>query len=343
MANDDIQLEPPTAKHADVTPAVEDRSYIWYIASALFMAIAGGFVLATLLPLLETGTIPGIERVPRLDPGTWLGTAAGVGRAVRCRHGRPPHPAVRGPQADPAEHHHPDSGVAADVDCCAHGRGAVPLGRLRRGRVVAAGAAGAAGMAGVAAVLLVTLARGRRRGETWEMLAWFGAAWWAVRAVYTLVAAIRASEHGLLTPRPLDDALTWIVMFGAVANFIWAVQSRSVPVFFWSQSPEAPDGDGPGDRNEPGRPAHRGFAGELARGDNVAHLRPRLHLHGRARSPSLPWPVPSGARHTACGRRHQRRAVRAGRQLVGHRGGRPAGLCRGRTAWAGAFDPASPR
>jgi hypothetical protein len=237
MANDDIQLEPPVAKHADVTPAVEDRSYIWYIGSALFMAIAGGFVLATLLPLIETGTIPGVERVPRLIQAHgwaqlqgWAGLFV-AGMAVRLIPrfaGRRP---IQRSITVPILVLLLASVIVRTV--------AEPFlsGAFGEAVVIAAGASGAAGMAGVAAVLLVTLARGRRRGETWEMLAWFGAAWWAAWAVYTLVAAIRASEHGLLTPRPLDDALTWIVMFGVVANFIWAVQSRSVPVFFGRKVP----------------------------------------------------------------------------------------------------------
>lgn len=238
MATDDIQLEPPTAKHADVVAAAEDHTYVWYIGSALFMAIAGGFVLAVLLPLIETDTIPGIERVPRLIQAHgwaqlqgWAGLFV-AGMAVRLI------PRFAGRRPIKANITVPilvlllASVVVRTV--------AEPFlsGDFGKAVLLAAGISGSVGMAAIAAVLLVTLARGRRRGETWEMLAWFGSAWWAAWAVYTLVAAIRSAEHGLLTPRPLDDALTWIVMFGAVANFIWAIQSRSVPVFFGRKVPK---------------------------------------------------------------------------------------------------------
>jgi hypothetical protein len=238
VAKDDIQLEAPLARHPDVTPAVEDHTYIGYVGSALFMAIAGGFLLATLLPLMETGTIPGAERVPRMIQAHgwaqlqgWAGLFV-AGMAVRLI------PRFAGRKPIPSSITLPilvlllASIIARTV--------AEPFmsGTAGKAALLTAGTASAAGMLGVAAVLAVTLGRGRRRGETWEMFAWFGAAWWGAWAAYTLVAAIRASDHGLLTPRALDDAMTWIVMFGAIANFIWAVQSRSVPVFFGRKVPK---------------------------------------------------------------------------------------------------------
>ena len=57
MRQDDIQLEPPLAIHADVTPAVEDRTYLGFVGAALLIALAGGFVIATALPLIETGAL----------------------------------------------------------------------------------------------------------------------------------------------------------------------------------------------------------------------------------------------------------------------------------------------
>src|SRR5690606_1522798 len=38
-------------------------------------------------------------------------------------------------------------------------------------------------------------------------------------------------------PQLFDDAMTWMVMLGAIASFIWAVQSRSVPIFFGRKIP----------------------------------------------------------------------------------------------------------
>src|SRR5690606_14454323 len=64
--HDDIQLEPPTGRSPEVQPAVEDRSYIGYIASALVIALAAGFLLAIVAPLTSTGTLPWDERLPQL-------------------------------------------------------------------------------------------------------------------------------------------------------------------------------------------------------------------------------------------------------------------------------------
>ncbi len=67
MANaDDIALEPPLSRNAGVTPAVEDRSYLGFIAAALGAALGGGFLMAVWLPLAATGTVAGQDRVPWL-------------------------------------------------------------------------------------------------------------------------------------------------------------------------------------------------------------------------------------------------------------------------------------
>ena len=34
-----------------------------------------------------------------------------------------------------------------------------------------------------------------------------------------------------------DDVMTWVVLFGPIGNFIWSVQSRSVPIFFGRKTP----------------------------------------------------------------------------------------------------------
>lgn len=237
MQRDDVQLEAPVARHPDVVPAKEDRTYVGFVGSALAVAIAGGFVLATLLPLIETGTLPGVERVPRLIQAHgwaqlqgWAGLFI-AGMAIRLI----PRFAGRRPIS---------ARITLPILLMLLGSVIVRTvsqpfidGAAGKALLVLAGIAAAAGIASVAGVVLVSLFRGRKRGDAWEIFAWAGGSWWLVWSIYTLVAAFRASEHNLITPAPLDDALTWIVMLGAIGNFIWAVQCRSVPVFFGRKAP----------------------------------------------------------------------------------------------------------
>lgn len=242
----DVPIGTPLVRAPDVRPAVEDRSYLWYIASALVMALAGGFLLAVLLPLAITGVIPWETHVPQLTQAHgwaqlqgWAGLfVAGMAMRLIPRFaGRPPVPGtvtlpvlallvggiVLRTVAQPAI-----TGTAGEV------------------LMVVAGAGGSLGMLGVAAMLVVTLAKGRKRPEPWRYFAWAGAAWWAAWAVLGFAAAWRAADHNRFTPALFDEALTWVVIFGAVGNFVWGVQSRSVPVFFGRKTPTVRRALGPG-------------------------------------------------------------------------------------------------
>lgn len=233
----DVTIGTPLVRAPGVKPVVEDRTYLGYVASALVLALAGGFLLAVLLPLAITGTIPWETRVPQLTQAHgwaqlqgWAGLfVAGMAMRLIPRFaGRPPVPGnvtlpvlallvsgiVIRTVAQPAI-----TGTTGDV------------------LMVISGVLGALGMVAVAAVLAVTLAKGRKRPEPWRYFAWAGAAWWAAWAVLTVVAAVRAVDHNRFTPVLFDDAVTWIVIFGAVGNFVWGVQSRSVPVFFGRKTP----------------------------------------------------------------------------------------------------------
>ncbi len=53
----DILLDSPMARHAEVVPAIEDRSYLSFIAGAMASAILGGFVLAVILSLSQAGVL----------------------------------------------------------------------------------------------------------------------------------------------------------------------------------------------------------------------------------------------------------------------------------------------
>lgn len=234
---DDIQLDPPVARHADVVPAVEDRSYLIYIAGALLTALTASFLLAILLPLAAAGTLPWAERVPRLTQAHgwaqlqgWAGLFV-AGMALRLI------PRFAGRQPLPVRVTLP---ISLALFLGTAGRTAVQSfldgGPGEIGFAVT-GCATAVGMLGVGGGLLLTLSRGRKRREPWRYFATAGACWWLAWGVLTVVATIEGARNDIFVPARLDDAMTWIVMFGVVANFTWGIQSRSVPIFFGRKTP----------------------------------------------------------------------------------------------------------
>jgi hypothetical protein len=86
-------------------------------------------------------------------------------------------------------------------------------------------------------MVVATLAGGRGGNEPWRVFAIAGAAWWAAWAVLSATAGFRAFGEDAFVPLALDQAATWVVMAGAIGNFVWAVQSRSVPIFFGRKTP----------------------------------------------------------------------------------------------------------
>lgn len=238
MANaDDIALEPPLSRNAGVTPAVEDRSYLGFIAAALGAALGGGFLMAVWLPLAATGTVAGQDRVPWLIQAHgwvqvqgWAGLFV-AGMAVRLIPrfaGRPP--------------------VRRNVTMPLLVLLGVPValrmtlqpwadGALAEATALTIGGLSAMGAAGVAAILTWTLARGRKAREPWRYFAWAGTAWWGVLAAMLAAWGLRAASNDGLAPVAWDDVMTWVVLFGPIGNFIWSVQSRSVPIFFGRKTP----------------------------------------------------------------------------------------------------------
>lgn len=234
----DVQLEPPVARHADVVPAVEDRSYLIFILGALAMALLAGFLLSVVISLALSGTITwGEERLPQMTQAHgwaqlqgWAGLfVAGMALRLMPRFaGRPP---IRTKVTVP---------IFVLLFAAAAGRVVAqssPAGTAAEALLVVAGLAGAAGAAAVGAAVGYTLARGRKRPEPWRYFAWAGAAWWAVWAVLMLIAAFKGARHDTFVPARLDDVMAWTVMLGAVGNFVFSVQSRSVPVFFGRRLP----------------------------------------------------------------------------------------------------------
>jgi len=233
---DDIQLEAPLVRHADVRPAVEDRSYIVFFAGAIFMALGGGFLLALILSLLLAGRIEWPQDSLRLTQAHgwaqlqgWAGLFI-AGMAIRLIPrfaGRPPIAA----RINVAIFLLLFAGIAGRTAVQAFAAGEAAGTALLLFNVI-----GALGTFAVAGVLAVTLARGRRKPEGWYAFAWAGTAWWVAWAFLLLKAGADARETGLV-PFRLDEAMAWAIMIGAIANFIWAVQSRAVPTFFGRKPP----------------------------------------------------------------------------------------------------------
>lgn len=235
--DDDIQLEPPLAKTPEVKPAVEDRSYIAFIAGALVMALGAGFLLSVLLPLAATNTFGPADRISHLTQAHgwaqlqgWAGLFV-AGMAIRII----PRFAGRKPLA--ARINLPIfvllfAGVAARTLAQSF-----LSGRSLELTMLGASIVGAVGTIAVAAVLVLTLARGRKKREPWYFFAWAGAAWWVAWALLLIISGTRAAGNDGIIPPRFDDAMAWAIMLGAIGNFIWGVQSRSVPVFFGRKTP----------------------------------------------------------------------------------------------------------
>lgn len=234
--NDDVQLEPPLARHPDMQPAVEDRSYVIFFAGALVLALGGGFLLAIIVSLVLSGTVDFPQDGTRLTQAHgwaqlqgWAGLfVAGMALRLMPRFaGRKPIPAWLNVTVFALLFSGAAIRAAAQSSGDGSGAGAFILG----GSLLFA-----AGATTVAAALAVTFVLGRKRAEAWRYFAWAGAAWWAVWAALTVKAGVEARDHALVPPA-LDEAMTWLVMLGAIGNFVWAVQSRSVPVFFGRRPP----------------------------------------------------------------------------------------------------------
>jgi hypothetical protein len=233
----EIQLEPPTVKSSETVPAVEDHTYLGFIASALVISIAGGFLLAVLLPLAEAGTFGWESRVPQLIQAHgwaqlqgWTGLFV-AGMSMRLIPRFAGRPGFHGNVTLPI--------LALLVPSVVVRTVVEPFVGGATGDVltILAGVSGGLGMLGVSTVLCTTLIKGRKRREPWRYFAWAGAAWWAAWAAFAVGAALKSVGNDRYVPASLDDALTWVVIFGCVGNFVFGVQSRSVPVFFGRKTP----------------------------------------------------------------------------------------------------------
>lgn len=232
----EILLEPPLARHTDVVPAVEDRSYLLFIGGAMAMAVFAGFVLAVVASLSASSVLLE-ERLPWLIQAHgwaqlqgWAGLfVAGMGLRVLPRFaGR--RPISR--KLSLAVFVLLFAGVVARTSAQAVASGAVASAGLLVGQLLWSAGASVFGL-----MVIGVLVRGRGRGQSWHALALAGAAWWLAWSIAAVVAGIKATSHDGFVPYLFDDSMAWAVMLGSIGNFTWAIQSRSVPVFFGRKPP----------------------------------------------------------------------------------------------------------
>ena len=234
----DIAIEPPTAAGPGIVRAVEDRSYLGFIAAALASVLFGGLVFAVWIPLTMSGTVGGAGRLAWMVQAHgwvqvqgWAGLFV-AGMAIRLI------PRFAGRRPVPRRVTIPLLAVLAVPVVLRIALQTTARGGTADVVAMAIGVTTAAGAIGVAAVLAVTLSRGKKAKEPWRYFAWAGTVWWAGWALLALWN-IPGSEAapGLLEHRE-NDALLWAVMLGPIGNFIWAVQSRSVPIFYGRKTPQ---------------------------------------------------------------------------------------------------------
>lgn len=202
------------------------------------MALAGGFALAVVISLSATGLF-WEDRLPWLiqahgwsQLGGWAGLfVAGMGFRLLPRFaGRRPLPK----RANIGVFALLFSGLVVRTSAQTAAGGDIAAAGVLIGQML-----WAAGALAFALIVAFTLARGRGRGrdEPWHVLASTGVLWWVVWAAASIAAGVQAAGNDGFIPNPLDDAMTWMAMLGAIGNFVWAVQSRSVPIFFGRAKP----------------------------------------------------------------------------------------------------------
>jgi len=210
----------------------DDRGYLPFMAAAIATAVGAGFLLAVYVPFAAAGFVGRPADVPFLIQAHgaaqlqgWAGLFV-AGMAFRLA----PRLAGRRP-------------VDARVSWSAFALLTVGLAGRVLGQAVPglesvcllAGVAAGAGMLLVAGTLAWYLVRTRRPGA-WTLGFAAGAFWWVWWAAVAVWSGLQLTDRRFLLFPEHDPAL-WTVMLGCVGNFIWAVQSRSVPTFFGRQQP----------------------------------------------------------------------------------------------------------
>ena len=210
------------------------------MASGLALALGAGVVLAILVPLAAASP-SGAARVPELVQAHGWAQLQGFAGLFAAGMGCRLLPRLCGTRPLPA------ALMGAVLVLLLGGAAlrvvaqAVLVGPAQLAGEAIAGALGGAGMVLVAAAFAVTLARSRRPRQGWWVAAWAAAAWWGAWAVLTVIAGVAGAEHGGLVPARLDAPAAWVALLGAIGNLVWAIQARSVPVFYGRQLPAVRD------------------------------------------------------------------------------------------------------
>ena len=219
---------------ASAPQPAEERSYLWFMASALVLTLVAGLTLPFLIAAGERGVAPWSLRLDSLIQAHgalqlqgWAGlVVAGMGlRMVPRLAGRRPMPRMVTLSILVL--------MLLGVLLRTAAQTFVPMalaGTLLLGGAMSSGI----GMLAFAIAAAWTLAI-RRVTQSWALATWAACVWWSIWAAVTVYGAM-ASSDGIL-PSAVNGAANWIGLLGAVGNFVWAVQSRSVPVFYGRQPP----------------------------------------------------------------------------------------------------------
>jgi hypothetical protein len=213
--------------------AGDDSTYVWYVATALMVELVGGPAIGALMYLARSGLLPShlpelVQAHGSLQLLGWAGLfVAGMAqRLVPRLAGRPP---VR---------------TAALPLLVLLAGGAVlravgqAVGTAPGGTVALAGSLlSAAGMIGVAVVLAASLRKRHSPMAGWVVLAWSGCAWWGVWAILEAWGGVLGASNAGLVPAWFDEPAVLVVTLGGIGSFIWAIQSRMVPIFFGRKQP----------------------------------------------------------------------------------------------------------
>ena len=220
---------------ADPGPADgDDSAYLWYVAAALGAELAGGLLIGVLIYLARSGIVLRDCLPELIQAHGWLQLQGWAGLFVAGMAQRlVPRLAGRAPAA------------AANLPLfllLLAGAVLRPIGQVVGGSaggaiVLVASLSAAIGSLGLSVVLASVLLRARSPRAGWLLFAWAGCAWWTVWAVLDVWAGVLGAGAGGLVPGWLDEPSVWVVTLGSIGSFIWAIQSRMVPIFFGRRPP----------------------------------------------------------------------------------------------------------
>jgi hypothetical protein len=214
----------------------DDAGYLPYVATALGAEVLGGLVIGVLIYLARSGIVLR-DRLPELiQAHGWLQLQGWAGlfvagmaqRLIPRLAGRPP---VKGATVPIF--------LLLAAGALLRPVGQVAGGAAGTGLILLAAGAASAGCLAVAAVLASVLGRSRAPRAGWLLFAWAGCAWWIVWSGLGLWGGLLAARNGGLVPAWFDEPSVLVVMLGSIGAFIWAIQSRMVPVFFGRRPPGA--------------------------------------------------------------------------------------------------------